>query len=328
MPPVHRPAPPRKSSNAAVLVVVGLTCAFLLVAGIAGIASSFLGSGEDTTDRGAGAVSSSDEAATSDATPSSSSGGESATTTTETTAEVDAEPRPVPALGDNPVNIPGGGAQSTGCDLPPFATSVDSQDVFYQAALPCLMEMWTPLLEAADLPARTPAVVTTGTDVNSPCGMRAWNRTAMYCPGNHTIYMTARYYSEVEDRTRAGVYLGQFAHEFGHALQGMTGINSAYGDALYEVGGVSTPAGLELSRRSELQATCFEGMSLAALQNGGVSNDYIFPALEDSATRGDEYNPQRDHGTVATNKVWVEQGFYKNRVTECNTWLSDASDVD
>ncbi len=135
-------------------------------------------------------------------------------------------------------------------------------------------------------------------------------------------------YSEVEGQTEAVVYLGQFAHEFGHAVQGMTGINSAYAKALHEAGGTETSRGLELSRRSELQATCFEGMALAALQNGGVSNKYIFPVPRDSAERGDQFNPQPDHGSTPSNKAWVEQGFFKNRVFECNTWNAASSDVD
>ncbi|GAB3284847.1 neutral zinc metallopeptidase [Parasphingorhabdus pacifica] len=237
-------------------------------------------------------------------------------------------PQRVVAHGENPFNITGNGAVQTACDMPAFDTSVAGQDAFYQAVLPCLMEMWEPALRDANLPVVTPTVVTSGDDVQSPCGTRNWNQTAMYCPGNHTIYMTARYYADEEGRSRPGVYLGQFAHEFGHALQGMTGINAAYGNALYDVGGVGTPDGLELSRRSELQATCFEGMSLAALQNGGVSDDYIFPALQDSSLRGDEHNKQRDHGTEASNASWVEQGFYKNEIVECNTWLAEPSTVD
>ena len=67
---------------------------------------------------------------------------------------------------------------------------------------------------------------------------------------------------------------------------------------------------------------------LVALQNGGVGDDYVFPALQDSANRGDEYTGAHDHGSLATNRRWIDQGFYKNRVTECNTWLAAPSDVD
>ncbi|WP_235878995.1 neutral zinc metallopeptidase [Saccharopolyspora karakumensis] len=262
----------------------------------------------------------------------------SPTTTGETTAEtttseqtstsedLEAE-QPVPKLGDNPINIEGNGAVTTPCSLPAFSTDVASQDAFYQAALPCLMQAWEPALEEANLPTDAPRVVTTGDDIGTPCGLRTWDQTALYCPQDNTIYMTARYYSEIEGRSEAGVFLGQFAHEFGHALQRLSGINAAYGSASANAG-ADTEAGLELTRRSELQATCFEGMSLAALQNGGVSNDLVFPALRDSAARGDENSDVDDHGSIQTNSTWVEQGFSKNEITQCNTWLSPPSDVD
>ena len=231
------------------------------------------------------------------------------------------------ALGNNPINITGNGATNTDCTVPDFNIEISAQDRFYQATIDCLMQAWAPALHEANLPAETPRVITVGEDTNTPCGVRRWNQTALYCPNDHTIYMTARYYSEVENRTRGGVYLGQFTHEFGHAIQGLAGINTAYGDALGQAGATS-PAGLELTRRSELQATCFEGMSLAALQNGGVSNELIFPALQDSSLRGDEHGTVPDHGSTQTNAAWVNQGFTKNRVVQCNTWLAGPQDVD
>ncbi|MBQ6640474.1 MAG: neutral zinc metallopeptidase [Saccharopolyspora sp.] len=236
-------------------------------------------------------------------------------------------PRPVSALAENPINIAGNGAVDAPCPLPPFATDTAAQDAFYQAAAPCLMQAWAPALRAANLPARTPSVVTTATDLNTPCGHRTWDQTAMYCPSDNTIYMTSRYYAEKENRVEGGAYLGQFAHEFGHAIQAMSGINPAYLDASKAAGG-SSPAGLELTRRSELQATCFEGMTLAALQNGGVRNDLVLPALADSRARGDEYNEQPDHGRIATNTKWIDRGFSGNEVTACNTWAAAPSDVD
>ena len=80
--------------------------------------------------------------------------------------------------------------------------------------------------------------------------------------------------------------------------------------------------GLELTRRSELQASCFEGMSLAALQNGGLSNDFIFPALSDSKDRGDEHTGGNDHGSLANNTTWIDRGFLDNDITRCNTWAA------
>ncbi|QGK72053.1 hypothetical protein GIY23_04705 [Allosaccharopolyspora coralli] len=238
-----------------------------------------------------------------------------------------AEPEPVYALGNHPFNIPGNGAVETGCDLAAFAVATDAQEAYYQSAAPCLMDMWTPALEEANLPAVAPEVITFDSgSVTNPCGRRDADETAMYCSANHTIYMTASYYRDVEGHTQPGVYLGQFAHEFGHAVQGMTGILNAYGTARHDAG-AETSRGLELSRRSELQATCFGGMALASLQNGGVNNNHILTAVQDGGQRGDYAGRERDHGSPANNAAWVNQGFSINRITDCNTWLADDSDV-
>ncbi|SDJ71604.1 hypothetical protein SAMN04487820_101443 [Actinopolyspora mzabensis] len=236
-------------------------------------------------------------------------------------------PRPVTSLGEHPFNIPGNGAVDTACELPDFDTDTAAQRAFLRSLTPCLMEMWTPALREANLPVETPDVVVTHGEVHSPCGDRGWRRTAMYCGGNHTIYWTARHYSRVEGRETAGPYLGQFAHEFGHAVQGMTGISEAYGRALHEAGGTETSEGLELSRRNELQATCYGGQALAALQHGGVDNDHIMSALRDASNRGDQAGEVRNHGSTEHNRLWAHRGFRTNRITECNTWSAKESEV-
>jgi uncharacterized protein len=319
------PVPPAKKSRAGLVVALVLAGVTLVAGGV--VTAVATGTSDEATTRPIG----NGTASTSTSEPAATSSSEATTTTSSTTSTSsdveNPDARPVIALGDNPINIEGNGAVSTSCSVPDFRVEVSAQDRFYQAVIDCLMEAWAPALHEANLPVETPRVITVGQDTDTPCGVRRWNQTALYCPNDHTIYMTARYYSEVENRTRGGVYLGQFAHEFGHAIQGLAGINTAYGDALNQAGPTS-PEGLELTRRSELQATCFEGMSLAALQNGGVSDELIFPALQDSSARGDEHSDIDDHGSTQTNAAWVNQGFTKNRVVQCNTWLSPDGDVD
>lgn len=54
-------------------------------------------------------------------------------------------------------------------------------------------------------------------------------------------------------------YLSVFSHEFGHHVQEVTGILDEANRRERRVGRDS-PAGLESSRRTELQAQCFAGM--------------------------------------------------------------------
>ncbi|WP_139274024.1 neutral zinc metallopeptidase [Saccharopolyspora flava] len=319
--PAFHQEPPKRNNHGLVVGIVLAAVTVFVIGTVGAVGASMSANRAEQRSYQQTAPSSSDEPTTTTETTSETTTSDEPTTSDAPSSTA----RPVVKLGDNPINIDGSGAVTTPCSLPAFDTDVAAQDAFYQAALPCLMRAWKPALQQANLPTDMPRVVTTGSDTNTPCGLRTWNQTALYCPQDNTIYMTARYYSEVEGRSEAGVFLGQFAHEFGHALQRLSGINAAYGQASATAQG---EAGLELTRRSELQATCFEGMTLAALQNGGVSDDIIFPALRDSAGRGDENSSVADHGSIQTNSTWVQQGFSKNRVTQCNTWLSPSSDVD
>ena len=234
---------------------------------------------------------------------------------------------PASTLPRNPINAPelGTSAPAT-CALPPFDSSNGGQQAFYQASLSCLNDTWEPLLHAAHLPF-TPAEVITVTDpVKTPCGSRAPTQTALYCNG--TLYMTSAYYRDVEQHGgETGVYFGQIAHEYGHHVQELAGIMDASWRQRSADGSDST-AGQETSRRLELQATCYGGMFLAALQDAGsVDPKLLQEALDDAGQRGDYGDGPRAHGTPESNAAWVRQGYEKNRTYQCNTWLADPETI-
>jgi predicted metalloprotease len=313
------PSTPRRRGNAGAVIITMFAAASVLAMGTVGaLTYTSTASGGTSASRGtakAPAWTHSDPTLQ----PDSRSGSANVTGPT--------SPQVVVALAGNPINAASNTVTPTRCTLPPFSNSVAGQDALYQAVTPCLMASWTAALRKSHLPVQVPSVVTSGSDIPTQCGLRHWNDTAMYCPGNNTIYVTARHYSEVEGRTSAGAYLGQFAHEFGHAVQHMTGIYQAKDDELDRSGGQETPAGMQVTRRTELQATCFEGMELASLRKGGLSDAYIAAALDDSRHRGDEYNSQPDHGTMAINAFWLDRGYNSDAVSQCNTWAAPSSAV-
>ncbi|KAA2263854.1 hypothetical protein F0L68_09085 [Solihabitans fulvus] len=250
------------------------------------------------------------------------------TSDTATPPSTQSGPKAVIALGDNPFNTNLAAMQAT-CTLPPFNNSAAGQDTYYRAALPCLENAWAPVLASVNLPYTPVKLQTITEDVSTPCGTRSATReTAMYCEG--VIYMTAPYYSDNEQLGNAGgKYLGVLAHEFGHHLQQLSGILSASGQAAYNAGGWDTNGGLEVSRRRELQASCFAAMFIAAVQNKGSVNGTIAQqAIDDESQRGDwpQY-PRRDHGTPDLNNAWVHQGYRTNSTQQCNTWLADSAHV-
>jgi uncharacterized protein len=245
-----------------------------------------------------------------------------------TTATPPRRAEPVLALGDHPINTEGVGLPATTCALPRFGQDAAAQAAFYRAGVPCLDTAWSPVLSAANLPTGAPSVEVTTGEVSSPCGSNPANTPAFYCPTNRTIYLPAGYYSE-RFGAESGQYLAVLAHEYGHHVQGITGIFDAYWDQRYEAGPQSE-AGLEFSRRLELQATCYAGMFVAGVSGrGSVDGDVVDQLVFGLGNGGDDAVPDlpRDHGTMANNARWADQGRRYNLAWQCNTWLADASSV-
>ncbi|AOS61800.1 Putative neutral zinc metallopeptidase [Actinoalloteichus hymeniacidonis] len=237
-------------------------------------------------------------------------------------------PEPIYLLGDHPINADGlFAADTTACTLAPFSPDPAGQDALYQSAMPCMVDAWRWALETTNLPSSEPELITVSGPVETPCGTA---QSSYYCSGNHTLYMSASVHAEQEQLgDQPGPYLSVLFHEYGHHVQGLSGIMQAAWDQRYEVG-PNSPAGLEISRRLELQASCYGGMLLAATTRTGVVDlDTMSMALNDARNRGDW--PDRglppDHGAPEINGGWMEQGYYENNTRQCNTWLAEPSAV-
>lgn len=247
------------------------------------------------------------------------------------TADTRQSPRPVHTLGDNPLFAGENGTPEIVCELATWHTSPQGAAAFFTSALPCLDAAWAPVMNRAGLPFFSPGIeFPEGSNWSSPCGAVAGGSgavAAFYCGENNTLYMPFAGLQTEMYGPHPGVYLAVLAHEYGHHVQSMSGVLSAYAQARYEAG-VDSEAGLELSRRLELQAQCLSGMFFAATYSRGSVNDTILDEARTSQDRGD-HNPNapRDHGTDAHTSAWWEQGAQKNRTYQCNTWLSPPGDV-
>jgi predicted metalloprotease len=111
----------------------------------------------------------------------------------------------------------------------------------------------------------------------------------------------------MRDGAHPGIYLAVFAHEYGHRAQELAGVLETAQQKQYD-DGQDSAAGLEFSRRLELQAQCFSGMFLGS-----------------SVDRGGDVD--RNHGTNAHAESWWHQGAMKNRTQQCNTWAATSADV-
>ena len=207
---------------------------------------------------------------------------------------------------------------------PPLADS--RLAAYLRSLLPCLMDTFRGPLTAQGFTLTTPAIKTFKSSVRTPCGtVRASSNPAFYCA--NTIYWPVSSDNGREAYTFARLgYVGLLAHEFGHHIQGNTGILRGYGLASVDA---SRSQRLELSRRLELQAQCFEGVFLAhnrsALSVG--SRDQREIRAWHSFT-GDEDPPasrKADHGTSKAQVAWLEKGQAGGDFGRCNTWTASRS---
>lgn len=250
------------------------------------------------------------------------------TSTTSVTTQTPPRPQKVARLGDNPI-FAGLGLPAVACTLPRFSPDPAVQTAFYQAAADCLNRAWLPVLAAAGLPADPPELAVPTGPYLTPCGNKSPTDNANYCEG--VIYMPPRYFSEVEGVATNGpaVFLGVLAHEYGHHVQELSGVMDAAWAQRYELG-LDSPAGLEVSRRNELGATCFGGMFLASLMGqGSITSALLNQVARDQARRGDITGSSlpRDHGSTQNNAAWFTIGLRQNRTSACNTWQAPPNSV-
>ncbi|MFF0541665.1 neutral zinc metallopeptidase [Nocardia thailandica] len=232
--------------------------------------------------------------------------------------------------GTNPLLTDSNGALvPASCDYAPWGTAEAKARAFFESAARCLESAWKPLLEKNQLPYQSPALsVTATTDgITTPCTGSTSNFAAFYCAANKTIYMPISQLQTDIFKDNWVVYLSVFAHEFGHHVQAQSGIlkkaNSDRVDA-----GVRSAKGLELSRRVELQANCFDGMYIGVSNKAGsLSAGQVTVAKRDAYGRGDGPGDMRDHGSSQHGGEWFELGLDRNRTAQCNTFTASASDV-
>jgi predicted metalloprotease len=336
---LQRTYPPPRKSNTGAIVATLVVVALVVAAGLIGVLAVG-GKKHHVADTGydypAAEPSTSDYTRTTTRRTTTTTRTTRTTTTTTTTttaptrtSTAPAGPQPVHALGDNPLFGGDVGTASVTCALARWRTDPQSAAAFFASALPCLEAAWVPVLQRAGLPYSSPSLeVPAGSTVTSPCtGSEGRSFAAFYCPRNHTIYLPFGALQTDLYGAHPGVYLAVMAHEFGHHVQAMAGVEDAYWDARYDAG-ADTEAGLDLSRRLELQAQCFSGMFLAAAYPRGSVDGNLLQEARTSEDRGDHTAGQpRDHGSDAHAIGWWEQGAQKNRTYQCNTWAANATDV-
>jgi predicted metalloprotease len=230
-------------------------------------------------------------------------------------------PRQVVALATNPLLTYPAALAPTTCDLPKFGRAADQLRAYLEAELTCLDTAWKPVVTALDMPFQ--ATKLTMDDSAGSCKSRDdGTPVAFYCGADNELHMPLQTVLDGTDGVPA-VILGVLAHEYGHHVQDMSGILLA--ESRREASaGRDTPAGLELSRRLELQANCFAGMFLASVAGRGSITRSM---AGDGAAAFADGGGEKDHGTAQNQGRWAEVGYQQNKTAACNTWSAAQGDV-
>ncbi len=195
----------------------------------------------------------------------------------------------------------------------------------FEELMECLVRVWGPPVEAAGFQVVRPTVTIYGARVTTKCGDAEVN--AFYCSGDQQVYFSnqlADYVPIVKrEKWAADVVM---AHEFGHALQARTAILIS-SHALGEESGDKRTE-LELSRRLEVQADCFSGMSMGAMrQSLGISEsdeegiEATYNAVGDDVVSG-KPNVVGNHGLGRSRVYWGSTGLGTSDIGECNTYTA------
>jgi len=215
-------------------------------------------------------------------------------------------------------------------------------DCRVQGAAASIDDYWTENSPELGIDYVTPGVVVFDGATSTGCGDATSAVGPFYCPADQTIYLDTAFYAELRSQFGAsGGPLAQMyiiAHEWGHHIQTITGINSNLD--LQDTGEDSD------SVRLELQADCFAGswvgkVSTTEDADGNtflepVTQQQIADALNAAAAVGDDNiqeqtqgqsNPESwTHGSSESRQKWFNVG-YEGGPGACNTFEVAGSDL-
>jgi len=191
----------------------------------------------------------------------------------------------------------------------------------------CLMRVWANELNGAGYHATRPTVHVYSEGAQSACGKLS-SGNAYFCSADQQIYYAQDFYTRMPQFKDEWIMpMSTVAHEFGHGLQGMTGVlysEAGWEQRLEEDGDVD--GSLELSRRLEFQADCYAGVFIGAVsQSIGVTDEIYQVLLEIMIAKGDDTqtgDPEYvgGHGRGYNRQAWLVKGTKSSAIGTCNSF--------
>ncbi len=226
----------------------------------------------------------------------------------------------------------GGGASSQVSQ--PLTDPAEEREVeFVSFVLDDAQALWARLLPPLGTPWRDAHLVLFRDVVESACGRAAASTGPFYCPGDEKVYIDLACYGELADRFGApGDFAEAYvlAHEIGHHVQNLQGINAQVSDAQRSRPDLAN----QLSVRLELQADCYAGVwGASAAQAGQLEQGDLEEGLTAAAAVGDDrlqraatgrVQPESfTHGSSADRVKWFRRGFQAASPSACDTFAAE-----
>jgi predicted metalloprotease len=196
-----------------------------------------------------------------------------------------------------------------------------------------VQDAWARLFAEANRQYEPTKLVLFSQGTQSGCGPASSATGPFYCPRDRKIYLDMGFFDELSRRFGAPGDFAQayvIAHEFGHHVQTLLGIESDVRSAQQ-----SNPDDAnELSVRMELQADCFAGVwGHSAFEEDLLTSGDLQEGLAAAAAIGDDriqestqgrVDPESfTHGTSEQRAKWFRRGFDAGDPNACETFDGD-----
>ena len=203
----------------------------------------------------------------------------------------------------------------------------DAQYEFVGDVGSLLEDYWSSSFAASDQPfSKAGLVIFDAPTDTGGCGVGTPQAGPFYCPPSKKIFIDFGFYRQLEEQLGFG---GDFAmayvlaHEYGHHVQNLLGINE---EVRGQQQGASDAEANALSVKLELQADCFAGVWAKAaydrLEPGDLDEAIdAAQAVGDDAIQGGNANQESfTHGSSAQRKQWFTTGFESGDPSTCDTF--------
>ena len=191
---------------------------------------------------------------------------------------------------------------------------------------------WQQQFEAASKPYEVTTLVLFEDAVSTGCGSASSATGPFYCPLDRKVYLDLGFFRELATKFGAPGDFAQayvIAHEFGHHVQTVLGINEQVRQAQQR----NPDEANELSVRMELQADCFAGVwAHSAYEDNLLETGDVEEGLDAAAGVGDDriqkeatgrVDPESfTHGTSEQRMRWFRTGFESGDPDRCDTFAA------